>query len=399
MFKHRLPIALLLLALTATTAGAAPATVHYAGKTACRDIALTFDTETSASTSALVQKLDELKVRATFFLLGDSIDGKNAELVKRIAARHQIGNHSYLHPRFSTLTPAQMQAEVAKTEALVRGLTGQSTKPYFRPPYGDGIRNATVLQALGDSGYSQMIYWTIDTRDWEASQTSEGVTAQILNNARVFTQRGQDPIVLMHGFPAKTIAGVAAAVPVLRAEGYQFVTVAELLEPAVRAQREFGGDTYRIQPGDTPATVAACHNLNPARLLAYNNRQELQPGDDLIIPHQDEVIVTLNGERLFFPVRTRLVDGRTLIHVRFLEHLGARISFTEQGEVTVTHAGKVIRFQPNSVQVEVDGRLETLPHATLVEADCTLVPLAFLISQFGLKLEWQTELVQASLTN
>lgn len=398
MFRHRLTATALLLALTASAAGAAPATVTSAGKTACRDIALTFDAETSKTTSALVQKLEELDVRATFFLLGDSIDGKNSELVKRIAARHQIGNHSYLHPKFSTLTPAQMQVELAKTDAIVQRLTGQSTKPYFRPPYGDGIKNATVLKALGDAGYTQMIYWTIDTRDWEASQTSAGVTANILTNARALTGRGQDPIVLMHGFPAKTIDGLAAAVPVLRAEGYQFVTVAELLNPAIRAQREFGGEHYQVQSGDNLETVAACHNVGPARLLAYNNLQGIQSGLDLTIPRQDDVLVTLNGERIELPTRTRLIDDRTMIHVRFLERLGAQIGFTSDGVVTVTAPGKQIRLWPNSDWVEVNGRPERLPHATVMAENYTLVPLAFLINQFGLKLDWNVELQQASLS-
>lgn len=397
--RHRLTITALLLTLSASSAGAAPATLHAVGRTACRDIAFTFDTETSRTTAALVDKLEELDVTATFFLLGDSIDGKNLDLVKRIAARHQIGNHSYLHPRFSSLTPAQMQAELAKTEAIVQRLTGQSTKPYFRPPYGDGIKNATVLQALGDAGYTEMIYWSIDTRDWEATQTSAGVTAQILTNARVFTGRGQDPIVLMHGFPAKTIEGVANAVPVLREEGYQFVTIAELLIPAIRAARDFGGDRYRVQSGETLETIAACHNVDPARLLAYNDLQGIQPGLELTIPKRDDVLVTLNGERIELPVRTRLVDGRTMIHVRFAERLGAQISFTEQGVVTVRTAEKQLRFFPDSALVEVNGRLETLPHATMVEDNSTLVPLAFLISQFGLKLDWSVALQQASLTN
>lgn len=398
MFRHRLTATALLLTLTATAAGAAPATVTTAGKTACRDIALTFDAETSKTTSALVQKLEELDVRATFFLLGDSIDGKNTELVKRIAARHQIGNHSYLHPKFSTLTPAQMKAELAKTDAIIERLTGQSTKPYFRPPYGDGIKNATVLQTLGEAGYTQMIYWTIDTRDWEASQTSAGVTASILTNAQVITSRGQDPIVLMHGFPEKTIEGVATAVPALRAAGYQFVTIAELLNPTIRAQREFGGDRYQVQSGDTVEAVAACHNVNPERLLAYNNLQGIQPGLDLAIPRRDDVLVTLNGERVELPVRTRLVDDRTMIHVRFLERLGAQIGFTSDGVVTVTAPGKQIRLWANSDWAEVNGRPERLPHATLVEANCTLVPLAFLINQFGLKLDWNVTLQQASLS-
>lgn len=401
MFRHRFKVATLLLALTATAVGAAPATTHFYGQTACRDIALTFDAETSATTSALVQKLEELDVTATFFLLGQSIDGRNADLVKRIAARHQIGNHSYLHPRFPALTPAQMQTELAKTEAIILNLTGKSTKPYFRPPYGEGIRNATVLQTLGEAGYSQMVHWTVDTNDWQASQTGAGVAAAILNGAQNATRRGQDPIVLMHGFPAKTIEGVAAAVPVLRAEGYQFVTIAELFEPATRAQRDFGGDRYKVQSGDTPTSIAACHNLNPARLLAYNNLQDAQPGMELSIPYQDEVMITLNGQRLFFPVRTRLVDDRTMIHVRFLEHLGAQVGFDEHGTVTVTdeRTGKVIRFLPNSDQVVVGGAVETLVHRTVVEQDRLLIPLAFVISQFGLKMDWSSELVQASLTN
>jgi peptidoglycan/xylan/chitin deacetylase (PgdA/CDA1 family) len=400
MSKTRALIAGMLLVLATSTAGAAPATPHYRGQTACRDIALTFDAEFSATTSTLVQQLEDLDVTATFFLLGQSLDDGYADLVKRIAQRHQIGNHSYSHPRFNRLTAAQMQAELARTEALVSKLTGQSTKPYFRPPYGEGHNDPNVLQAIGEAGYSELIHWSVDTNDWRKDQTAAGVTAAILNGASAITGRGQDPIILMHGFPSITMEGVTAAVPVLRERGYQFVTVAELLDPAVRAQRDFGGSHYLVQVGDTPASVAACHNLSPARLLAYNDLTDLSPGSTLQIPHRDEVIVRLNGQRLSFPVRPRIVEGRTMIPVRFLEELGAQLR-VDGPFVTATHpvTGTQIRFEPGSAQVLVNDQVQTMVQPALIEQNRLLVPLAFLIDQFGLTLHWDADLVEANLTN
>lgn len=400
MSIKRLATAALLLALTTTTAGAAPATPHFYGQTPCRDIALTFDAEFSATTSALVQKLEELNVTGTFFLLGQSIiETRSEELVKRIASRHQIGNHSYLHPYFTRLSPAQMRSELERLEALILSLTGSSTKPYFRPPYGDGIRNPSVLQALGDAGYTDSVYWTIDTNDWRAEQSAAGVTAAILNGTAAAAQRGQDPIVLMHGFPAKTALGVAEAVPALRASGYQFVTVAELLNPAIRAQREFGGEYYQVQAGETAEQIAACHNLGAPRLLAYNDVQELAPGRTLLIPYRNEVMLRLNGERLFFPLRTSLVEGRSMVHIRFLEHLGARLHVEEEGGITATYGAKHLRFQAGSAQVLVDGQVKRMVLPALMEQKQMLLPLSFLIEEFGLRLTWNAELQEAALTS
>jgi peptidoglycan/xylan/chitin deacetylase (PgdA/CDA1 family) len=400
--RIRSTIGALLLALTATSAGAAPGTTYFYGQTACRDVALTFDVEFSRSTAEMVKKLDELEVKATFFLLGSSIDAGYGDLVKQIAAKHQIGNHSYSHPSFSQLTPGQMQAELTRTEALILNLTGRSSKPFFRPPYGDGYNNQTVLKTVGQAGYTQVIHWSVDTNDWRPEQTVAGVTAAILNGAKQVTEGwGKDPIVLMHSIPGKTLEGMAAAVPVLRERGYQFLTVAEMLDPALRAQRDWGGSHYRSQAGDTPSAIAACHNITTARLLAYNDLVAVLPGVEISIPQRDEVIIRLNGQRLFFPVRPRLVGGRTMVHVRLAERLGAQVTPGSDGSVTVTlpATGKVIRFVPGQDQVRINGQTQTMVKPALIENDRLLVPLVFLMEQFGLNGSWNADSLESSLTN
>jgi peptidoglycan/xylan/chitin deacetylase (PgdA/CDA1 family) len=391
--------ALLALAtLLSVPASAATAQVTYAGTSDCRDIAFTFDAEFSESTPALVKRLDELGIRATFFFKGDAAANWGA-LMKQIAQKHQIGNHSFTHPQFTKLTPEQMRVELTRAEEAVVRATGKSTKPFFRPPYGD--LNQTVKETVAAAGYTQVIMWSSDPRDWEGV-TAAQITATILREAKTVTQEWhEDPIVVMHGSPKATADGMAAAYATLKEQGYQFVTIAEMLDPAVRAERDWGGERYWVQLGDTPAAVAACHNVSAARLMAYNGLKELVPGVEIQIPQRDEVIVRLNGERLSFPVRTRLVDGRTMVHVRLAERLGATVAANPDRSVTVSHAGRGLRitFQANSDQITINGRPTTMVRPSLIENDRMLVPLQLFIQQFSLGATWNQGLLESSLTN
>lgn len=190
------------------------------GSKTSRRIALTFDAGAEgAATPAVLDALKNAGLHCTFFVTGQF--AKNyPDLVKRMAADgHEFGNHSYTHPHFPTLTEEQVTAELSKTEAAVRDLTGYSTKPYFRFPYGSGS-NALVKQ-INSLGYIGAL-WTLDSLD------SMGANADAILS-RVSRGAGPGAIVLMHCGLPETAKALPRVIKDLEGQGYKIVTLTEIL--------------------------------------------------------------------------------------------------------------------------------------------------------------------------
>ncbi|MHB8895569.1 MAG: polysaccharide deacetylase family protein [Candidatus Geothermincolia bacterium] len=192
------------------------------GNTAGKRIAITLDAGADAGPTAAV--LDTLKaagLHCTFFVTGQFATGWPA-LVQRMASEgHEVANHSWSHPKFPALSPSQVTTQVARTEETVRGLTGSSTKPYFRFPYGAG--SGALVEQLNAEGYMGVL-WTFDTLD------SLGATAEAIR-ARASRYACPGAIVLMHcGSPegAKALPGIIRD---LKGAGYELVTLTEVLGP------------------------------------------------------------------------------------------------------------------------------------------------------------------------
>jgi polysaccharide deacetylase family sporulation protein PdaB len=225
---------LILLYVPAEQALAAKSELINKVSTSCKVIALTFDDGNDGEyIRQILQILLENDVKATFFLIGSAAKAY-PELLKSILDNgNVIGNHSYSHPYFTDLSSKQMKKEVDKTEAVIKEITGQSTKPFFRPPYGD--YNSSVLKAVGNAGYTRTITWTIDTRDWEGI-SAEKITEEVLSKA------SPGSIVLMHaGSGAKnTPAALPDIITGLKEMGYRFVTIPELLDYSQTDKKQLG---------------------------------------------------------------------------------------------------------------------------------------------------------------
>ena len=253
---------LLLFSLLSFTgqANAASSTYVTKGNTTSKVVALTFDD--GADGTNINKILDTLKtnnIKATFFLTGSGINHHPGWIRNIANAGHQVGNHSYSHPDFTKISTTAIQSELARTETAYRNATGKSTKPIFRAPF--GASNTTVLKAVGDAGYTHTIQWNIDTIDWRGLSSTE-ITNKVLNNIV------PGSIVLMH--TGAGASGTPGALPgmisKLKAKGYKFVTVSELLKlPAA------GGTTYTVKAGDTLYSIAKKYNLTIAALAKANN--------------------------------------------------------------------------------------------------------------------------------
>lgn len=181
----------------------------------------TFDAGSSdASLTKILAALAEHKLTGTFFIAGSWAD-KYPEGVKQIAAAgHEIYNHTYSHPHLSQISDAKILEEFSKTETLVKNLTGKTTKPYFRAPYGE--RNSHILEVARQAGY-QSVYWTTDALDWEesTSMTAEKVRARVLDNLK------PGAIFLMHVGDTITGSILDHLFDTIEQRGYQIYTLSE----------------------------------------------------------------------------------------------------------------------------------------------------------------------------
>lgn len=269
---------LLLFSLLSFTgqADAASSTYVTKGNTTSKVVALTFDDGSDGTNiNKILGTLKTNNVKATFFLTGSGIN-HHPSWIRNIAnAGHQVGNHSYSHPDFTKISIAAMQSELARTETAYKNVTGKSTKPIFRAPF--GASNATVLKGVGDAGYTHTIQWNIDTIDWRGLSSTE-ITNKVVNNIV------PGSIVLMH--TGAGASGTPGALPgmisKLKAKGYKFVTVSELLKLPPT-----GGVTYTVKAGDTLYSIARKYNVTVAALAKANNITNynlIRVGQVLVIP-------------------------------------------------------------------------------------------------------------------
>jgi peptidoglycan/xylan/chitin deacetylase (PgdA/CDA1 family) len=184
-------------------------------------VALTFDAGSVDGPAAeILQTLRAYGLRLTFFLTGQWVESY-PELALQVAADgHELANHSYFHPDFTTLGSEQIAWELEYTNALVEARLGRSTKPWFRPPF--GARNQRVLDLAGELGY-RSVYWTLDSGDWRTNATAPVVLHRVLSNA------GPGDIVVHHVAATATAEALPAIVEGLQERGLRIVTVSELL--------------------------------------------------------------------------------------------------------------------------------------------------------------------------
>ena len=181
-------------------------------------LALSFDDGPNLTTeSKMLDVLEKHKVPATFFVIGSNITDESAGNMKRaIKQGCEIGNHSFSHPMMSQLDEGQVKEEIETTSALIEKITGERPK-FFRPPY------INVKPEMYDWIDLTFICGK-GCQDWEASVGKESRREGIISSAE------PGAIYLLHDFEGNeaTVEALDEAIPVLKEQGYVFVTVSEL---------------------------------------------------------------------------------------------------------------------------------------------------------------------------
>lgn len=187
--------------------------------------ALTFDDGPSRHTERILDLLGAHRAQGTFFVCGHSVQGNEQTLRRTIADGHELGNHTWSHPRADEASDEALAREISSTSDEIERVAG--VRPVLmRPPYGrDAARVAEIAAGLG---LPWTVLWSVDPEDWK-DVTAEEIVRIVVSGIRPGAivdlhdgRRGHEP----------TTAAVARILERLGADGYRFVTVSELLAAA-----------------------------------------------------------------------------------------------------------------------------------------------------------------------
>jgi len=202
----------------------AAADITYSrGSSAERIIALTFDDGPHpTNTPRLLNILRQYDVPATFFVIGNLVDRYPAIARRIVEEGHEIGNHTYTHANLSKLPNHALHQELQKgREAIIRA-TGTAPQ-ILRPPYG-ALKTQQRLYAKYNFGYPTIL-WNVDPLDWKRP----GV--QVVAN-RLVAGATNGGILLAHDLHSTTVDAIPSVLSRLKAQGYRFVTVSQLINRA-----------------------------------------------------------------------------------------------------------------------------------------------------------------------
>lgn len=183
-------------------------------------VALTFDDGPSAGTTPEVLKiLEEYEAKATFFMLASQAN-YYPEIARMVADKgHEIANHTVNHLDLTVIDEVQAQNEIDEARQIIYDVTGQEPN-LFRPPY--GAYNDSIIShstAHGDT----VVLWSVDSEDWK-SKNAASIHTTILETVTTGS------VVLMHDIHEATADALPSLLETLIEEGYQFVTVSQLME-------------------------------------------------------------------------------------------------------------------------------------------------------------------------
>ena len=175
-----------------------------------KKVAITFDAANAASkTAQILDVLDKYGAKCTFFVIGRYVVN-NPDLTREIEARgHELAGHSWDHPDMPSLNNDQILKE----------------------------RDRAIARALGQ----EVIKWTVDSRDGFQDTTLNTVIKRVQNNA------GSGDIVLMHVYGKHTIAALETLIPWYQEQGFELVTVSDLLLEGDTVIDTDGVQQYRVK--------------------------------------------------------------------------------------------------------------------------------------------------------
>lgn len=209
--------------------------IDQIGGASPKKLVISFDDGPDARwTPKILDVLKEKHAPAVFFVVGVEAD-QHPEILKReYADGHEIGNHTFTHPQFDIISHTELKWQLNLTQRLIESTLGVKSI-LFRPPYGIDhqpgyAEEVAQLPYAQDMGYL-IVGQRVDPDDWSTPDgKNQAPAATIVQN--VLRQVNKGNIILLHdggGERAQTVAALPQIIDQLRARGYQFVSVADLI--------------------------------------------------------------------------------------------------------------------------------------------------------------------------
>ncbi len=188
-------------------------------------VALTFDDGPTVETDEILKVLNESCTKATFFLVGSSMENNLEEAKSIVEAGHELGNHTYSHSMMIFKSPSFIKQEIEKTDNLIRQ-AGYQGDILYRPPYCKKLIFSTYYLAENNR---KTITWNIEPDSYsEVASDAEKIIDNVLENI----QPGS--IILLHVMyddeERESLESIKGLITSLKEQGYTFKTVSELLE-------------------------------------------------------------------------------------------------------------------------------------------------------------------------
>lgn len=197
-----------------------------------KQLALTYDDgPNDRDTQRLLEVLARHGVRATFFMIGRYAEQRPAIAREVASAGHVIGNHTFTHPNLALVSALQTRIQIEECRRALQDAVGEHSR-LFRPPFGG--RRPETLKVVRELGL-EPVMWNVTAFDWKAA-SADYVERNIIRSVR-----GGD-VILLHDGTHRALGGnraytVEATDRVIRrylGEGYEFVTIPEMMGTAVK---------------------------------------------------------------------------------------------------------------------------------------------------------------------
>jgi peptidoglycan/xylan/chitin deacetylase (PgdA/CDA1 family) len=199
-------------------------------ETGRRQIAITYDDGPSRWTDDFLEVLEGSKARATFFVIGQAIDAWEDTVSEVARCGHELGNHLFTHPRPDLISEEELEDEIVRTSQRIEAAVGKAPD-VIRSPYGLGEDRVAPIAAR--HGMPTTVHWTVAPYDWKESD-SELIVERVLNeieNGGIVSLHDGIPPANYTGHPSRvpTLLATSKLLTLLAQEGYEFVTVSDLV--------------------------------------------------------------------------------------------------------------------------------------------------------------------------
>ncbi len=287
--------------------GVVPAPVSRVDVGERRLAALTFDDGPAEDTERVLDLLAAHGARATFFVLGRQVAGREETLRRALAEGHELGNHGWSHARADELSPEELASELERTSAAIEAATGAVPR-LARPPYGAA---AEPFAAAAWKVGMRTALWSVDPEDWrgdDGAAIARRVLAAVHPGAIVDLHDGWGRT------PASrrvTVDALATLLPALAAADWRLVTVSE--SSSVPPERAPDG------AGARGSVVGGSAHCAIAQTIRFPTRAVVSP----LCSVQKSLMLYVPGPRLAAPwsenqLRSNVPSGRSAIGSRLM---------------------------------------------------------------------------------